>query len=219
MKPVFSELGTTTLSNRIAQQIEEAILCGTIKSGERITADAVARQFRVSHIPVREALKQLEVVGLVVSEPNKGARVVELSKDDVKHIFTVRKALEGLAASLAAARIDKQSKKRLQSLVEKIRAAAKSKDFIEMFAADKKFHQIIWELSGNPFLVKSLSALLLPYFGYMATQGYFRHRAQLSYVPKVHQEILNAIASGNGERAQRVIVDIHSRSMQRMLKE
>lgn len=194
-------------------------MTGSIKPGERINTDALARQFNVSHIPVREALKRLEVIGLIVNEPNKGARVVELSPDDIDHIFLVRKALEGLAASLAATRISKESRAQLQGLVDRMTAAAKDKDFIQLFESDIRFHQMIWELSGNPFLVKSLTNLLLPYFGYVATRGYYRHRAQLGYVPKVHQEVLNAIASGNSDQAEHVLVEMHNRSMQLHIKE
>lgn len=219
MRELFAQLESATLSDRIALLIEEAILNGSIKPGERVNTDALARQFKVSHIPVREALKQLEVVGLIHTEPNRGARVVELSEDDVDHIFLIRKALKGLAASLAAARITRTGKMQLQALVDQMSSAAKSKDFIKMFQADVRFHQTIWELAGNPFLVKSLTNLLLPYFGYVATKGYYRHRANLSYVPKVHQEVLDAITGGDSQLAQQVIVDVHNRSIQLRLKE
>lgn len=219
MKTTFSELEPVTLSTRIAQSIEEAIMSGALKPSERIRADALARQFKVSHIPVREALKQLAAVGVIVQEPNKGARVTELSRDDIKNIFQVRKALEGLAASLAARRIDRDHKQRLQTLVKRMHDASKSRDFFKMFAADKEFHQTIWDLSGNRFLVRSLSTLLLPYFGFLATRGYYVRRRQLSYVPQVHQEILDALWSGDSEQAREVILSVHERSMHWMLRE
>lgn len=219
MKTTFSQLEPAPLSNRIAHLIEEAIMNGTMKQGERINTDALARQFKVSHIPIREALKKLEAVGLIVREVNKSARVLELSRDDVKHIFEVRKVLEGLAVSLAADHLDSRSKDLLQSLVDRMWKTAKSKDFVRMFAADKEFHQIIWDLSGNPFLVKSLSTLLSPYFGFLATRGYFSYKHELSYVPTVHQEVLDAIAKGDGDEARQVLIDVHNRSMHLMLKD
>jgi DNA-binding GntR family transcriptional regulator len=171
----------------------------------------------VSHIPIGEALKKLEAVGLVVPEANKSARVLDLSDEDVRHIFEVRKNLEGLAVALAATRMDATQKKSLQAMVQQMRRTAKSKDFVSMFAADKKFHQSIWEISGNPFLVKALTQLLMPYFGFLATRGYYAHLDNLTYVPRVHQEILDALSSADVHRAQRVLVDVHNRSMQLML--
>jgi len=218
METAFSQLQPVALSNRIALLIEEAIMNGSIKPGERLNTDKLAREFNVSHIPVREALKRLEVVGLVVMEPNKGASVVELSEDDVSQIFLVRKALEGLAVNLAASRSDRARQKQLQALVDKMSEASKSKDFIAMFEADKKFHQTIWEMTGNRFLAKALNNLLLPYFGYVATKGYFQNRTKIDYVPSVHQKVLDAISSGDGDSAQQVIVEVHNRSMHLMLK-
>ena len=190
---------------------------GHIRLGERINTDELARQFKVSHIPIREAIKRLEAVGLIVPEANKSARVLNLSDDDVRHIFEVRKALEGLAVARAATRLNPENQKNLQAMVHKMRQTAKSKDFVSMFAADKKFHQTIWDLSGNPFLVKTLSQLLMPYFGFLATRGYYAHLHDLSYVPRVHQEILDALSSSNVRKAQSVLVDVHDRSMELML--
>ncbi|HYL99079.1 MAG TPA: GntR family transcriptional regulator [Blastocatellia bacterium] len=219
MKKSFSQIEPLPLSDRIARQIEDAIMSGRIGLGDRINTDELARQFKVSHIPIREALKRLEAVGLIVPEANKSARVLDLSKEDVRHIFEVRKTLEGLAVALAATRIDAGGKKDLQAMVQKMRQTAKSKDFVNMFAADKKFHQTIWNLSGNPFLVKMLNQLLMPYFGFLATRGYYAHLDNLSYVPRVHQEILDALLSADVERAQRVLVDVHTRSLQLMMSQ
>lgn len=217
MKNRFSQIEPLPLSARIARQIEDAIMSGRIGLGDRINTDELARQFKVSHIPIREALKRLEAVGLIVPEANKSARVLDLSEEDVRHIFEVRKTLEGLAIALAATRIDSTAKKNLQNTVQKMRETAKTKDFVSMFAADKKFHQTIWELSGNPFLVKSLNHLLMPYFGFLATRGYYSHLDNLSYVPRVHEEILDALANEDVDLARQVLVDVHDRSMRLML--
>lgn len=218
MKSVFPQLETVTLAHRIFQHVQEAIMAGTIPPGERINADALARQFKVSHIPVREALVHLAAVGLIVYEPHKGARVVELSKDDILHILEIRETLEGLAARLAAANIDEETRKLLQSLVDEIFQASKTEDFVRMHAADRQFHQIVWRISGNPYLYEILSNLLSRYFGFLASKGYYSRRKQLRYVPEVHQSVLDAIARGDGLKAQEAMVGIHSRSVKMLLK-
>jgi len=218
MKSIFPRLESATLSDRIFRHVQEAIMTGTLAPGERIHADALARQFKVSHIPVREALTHLEAVGLIVQEPHKGARVIELSQDDIRHIFEIRKILEGLAARLAAANIDEQSKKRLQSLVDEIDQAAKAKDFLKMDTADQEFHHTIWRISGNPHLYKILLNLLSPYFGFLASKGYYFRRKQLNSVSEVHQSILDAIARGDGLDAQETIIRVHNRTANLLLK-
>lgn len=218
MKSAFPQLKSATLSNRIFRHVEEAIMNGTIAPGERIHADNLARQFKVSHIPVREALTHLEAVGFIVQEPHKGARVVELSKDDISHIFEIRKALEGLAARLAAANIDEPSKKRLQLLVDDMRQATKTWDFMKLLDADHGFHRMIWKLTANPYLYKILSNLLLPYFGFLASKGYYFRRNELSYVPDVHQAILDAIVRGDGPEAEEAMVRVHNRTAKLLLK-
>ena len=70
MKSIFPRLKSATLSDRIFRHVQEAIMTGTLAPSERIHADALARQFKVSHIPVREALTHLEAVGLIVQEPH-----------------------------------------------------------------------------------------------------------------------------------------------------
>jgi len=218
MKPVFSQLESGTLSDRIAGLIEKAIMSGAIGLGEPINTDALARQFKVSHIPIREALKKLEALGLIVQEPNKTARVLELTQEDIKDIFKVREVLESLAVMEATKRLDGPGKERLQSLVDRMRQAGRSEDYDRMYAADNEFHQLIWQMSGNRFLARSLSTLLMPYFGYLATKGYFLHRNELDYVHRVHQEVLDAIAAGDSEKARGVLNEIHNRSMRLMLE-
>ena len=218
MKTIFPRLESATLSDRIFRHVQEAIMTGTLAPGERINADALARQFKVSHIPVREALTHLEAVGLIVRESHKGARVIELSQDDIRHIFEIRKILEGLAVRLAAANVDEQGKKRLQALVGEIEQATKAKDFLRMHAADQEFHRTIWKISGNPYLHKILLNLLSPYFGFLASKGYYFRRKQLKYVPEVHRSILDAILRGDGLEAQETIVRVHNRTANLLLK-
>ncbi len=212
MKPVFPPLEAATLSDRIARSIEDAILGGALDSDTKLNSDALARQFNVSHIPVREALQKLEAVGLVVQEANRSARIVQLANVDIAHIFQVRQALEGLAVSLATPHMTSRAKQRFQLLVKKMRACAKSRDYPKLFAAEKEFHHTIWTLSGNQFLVKILSNLLLPYFGFLASRGYQVHQDDPRDVARVHQEILDAMSTGDGAHAQRVIVSILERS-------
>jgi DNA-binding GntR family transcriptional regulator len=212
MKITFPQVQSAALSDRIAQMIQDAILAGTLGPGDVLNSDALARQFNVSHIPVREALQKLEAGGIIVRSANKSARVLELTDQDITHIFQVRQELEGLAISLAAPRLDDATLRRLQALVRKMKALSKSSDFAKLFAADKEFHQIIWDQSGTPFLARLLGNLLLPYWGFLATYGYRVHQDDSDYVSRVHQGILDALASRDSHHAQQVMTDHLQRS-------
>ncbi len=212
MKNTFSQVLPSALSDRIARMIQDAILGGALGPGEVLNSDALARQFNVSHIPVREALQKLEATGIIVRTANRSARVLELTDDDITHIFQIRQVLEGLAISLAVPQMDDSTIHRLESLVRRMRTLAKSNDFAKLSAAEKEFHQIIWGRSGNPFLARLLGNLLLPYWGFLATYGYHVHQSDSNYVNRVHQGILDALASRDSKHAQRVMTDHLKRS-------
>ena len=216
MRDLFERIEPVRIADRVASEIENAILTGALRPGATLSSDALARQFNVSHIPVREALQKLEAMGLIVREANKSARIIDMSQPEIHQVFQVRQTLEGLAASLAAPRLDGRVKQRLQTLVTKMRACTKTKDYPKLLAADKEFHETIWRLSDNRFLVTLLSNLVLPYFAHLASRGYHVHQGEQSYVPRVHQEILDALATGDGQHAEQVIVGVLERSRKLM---
>jgi DNA-binding GntR family transcriptional regulator len=92
-----------------------------------------------------------------------------------------------------------------------MRQSAKIKDLVSMFAADKEFHEIMWGVAGNPVLMKALNTLLLPFFGFMASNGYFANRQNLGRVVREHQELLDALCGKDRNRARKIFVDGHSR--------
>src|SRR5579859_375729 len=94
------------LHNVVLDRLRDKIMRGELHAGEWLRQERLARELGVSHTPIREALKQLEVEGLVEHVPYRGVRVVEFSLDDVIDIYAMRSALEGLAASAAATHLD-----------------------------------------------------------------------------------------------------------------
>ena len=120
---------------------------------------------------------------------------------------------------MAAYNIDEHTQKLLQSFVDEMGQAAKTKDFFKMHNADYRFHQTIWKSSANPYLYRILSNLLSPYFGFLASKGYHFRIKQLGYVPQVHQSILDAIARGDGQQAQEAMISVHNRTARLLLKE
>src|SRR6187397_1376794 len=112
----------------IREQLIEHILNGKLAPGARIVETRIAQQFGVSQGPVREALRDLELFGFVVSSPFRGTQVRKFSTEELLEIYPIRAALEGVAARAAAVRIDQATLARLEELIASMRQAASRDD-------------------------------------------------------------------------------------------
>ena len=140
------------LRDEIRDQLIEQILNGRLAPGERIVEMRIAQQFGVSQAPVREALRDLDLLGFVVSSPFRGAIVRQLSVEELVQLYPIRAVLEGLAARHAATRIDAITVKKLERLLATMRTAADRGDHRRAVEADFAFHLTIVEASGNRLL-------------------------------------------------------------------
>jgi DNA-binding GntR family transcriptional regulator len=139
--------------------MREAIINGDFKPGQRLMEVQLAEQMGVSRTPVREAIRKLELEGLVVMVPRKGAYVAGLSSEDVKEVLEIRAVLEGLAASLAAKNASDADIEQLQEIVEKFKNAAEEKDVVRLINFDSDFHDVMYRASKNKKLIQLISAL------------------------------------------------------------
>ena len=133
---------------RVRDLLEEAILEGDLKPGERLRAEALAQRFGTSRTPIREALLQLEAQGLVDVEPNRGAVVRSFDRDDLFDLYQLRALLEPRAAALATPRVSEQD-------IEALHALCEAEDHM---AANEAFHRIILEAAGSPRLLDAMRA-------------------------------------------------------------
>ena len=124
----------------IREHLIDDILSGRLAPGSKIVETRLAQQFGVSQAPVREALRDLELFGFVVSSPFRGTQVRKISTDDLLEIYPIRAALEGVAARAAATRVDDATLAELESLIESTRDAAGRGDQAAHASADVSFH-------------------------------------------------------------------------------
>jgi len=136
----------------IREQLIDDIISGRLAPGTRITETRLAQQFGVSQAPVREALRDLELFGFVVSSPFRGTQVRRISTDDLLEMYPLRAAVEGVAAREAALRIDESTLKKLEKLIGTMRAAAEQNDGAAHAHADFDFHEAIIKAAGNRML-------------------------------------------------------------------
>jgi DNA-binding GntR family transcriptional regulator len=165
--PQLREAPATTLKSHVAEQIRNAILSGTFRPGERLNETHLANQFKISRIPVREALLQLQEQGLVMNHPHRGMFVITLSEEDVQRINSLRILLEAEAIKLCRANLTPTQEKRLFSIVERMDNANFLSE-IDASTLDLEFHRTIWNCSGNPYLERALNSLVPVLFAHQA---------------------------------------------------
>lgn len=149
------------LRDRIASSIRDSIIEGKIKPGERLMEPEVAKMMGVSRTPLREAFLQLESEGFVKVIPRRGAVVTETSLKDAEETYVIKGALEGIAARLAVMNITNSDLDELFDLNSKMERIAQSpeKDYKTFLELNARFHQKIYESSGNEKLIKNINLL------------------------------------------------------------
>lgn len=184
----------------VYEELRNLILTGKIKPGTRMMEIELADDMGVSRTPIREAIRKLEKEGLVVIEPRKGAYASEVSVKDMVDILEVRSNLEGLAAYLAAERINEAELSVLEETKNKFKAAVAEGNLAEMISNDTKFHHMIVECSRNNHLIHMVEQLqeLVLRFRYIYYKDFKRAE---DMIPE-HKRIFEEIANGNGANAR-----------------
>ena len=165
---MFNKLSSETLRTRIAQQIRDAILSGTLREGSKLVERNLATQLGASLTAVREGLIELEWEGFIVKKKMSGTHVVKLTLEDVEKIFLVRRILECVAFCEAAVNATDLDISNLESGYVSMVEAAQNKDPRLYNQKDVAWHQLVWRATNNEFLVAALKRAVLPYFSYTA---------------------------------------------------
>ena len=149
-----------SMRDRVKQVLLKRILDGTYKPGDRLIELQLARELDTSQAPVREALRELEVMRLVESQTYRGTRVREISQRELQESYQVRGELEALAARLAAPKFYANPEP-LQATLAALEAAAASEDFEQFTRCNTEFHRLIVETSGNSVLLRVWDSLAI----------------------------------------------------------
>ncbi|MBT9135513.1 MAG: HTH-type transcriptional repressor RspR [Firmicutes bacterium] len=188
------------LRDIVFEHLREAIVAGRLRPGERLMEVQLAEEMGVSRTPVREAIRKLELEGLVVMITRRGAYVSDLSVKDIAETFEIRAALESLAAGLAAERITPEGLEQLERTLVQIGECMDDSSVDRLVELDEKFHSILFAASRNQRLSQIVSNLREQINRFrqtsLATPGRFRA------VFQEHKRIAEAISEGNSSLAQ-----------------
>lgn len=147
-----------SLSGRVFHRIREDILSGKYTRDEVLKEKSLGDDLDVSRTPVREALRQLELEGLVTIIPNKGAYVVGISQKDIRDIYEIRARLEGLCAKWAAQNITSEQIAELEENIYLADFHAEKGNYAQVLELDNKFHEVLYEASNSKMLDYELTA-------------------------------------------------------------
>ena len=145
-----------SLSARVYNHIRDGILAGTFAKGDELKEKNIGDELGVSRTPVREALRQLELEGLVSIIPNKGAFVEGVSTDDIRDIYEIRALLEGLCARWAATRISDELMAAMEENIYLTEFHEKKGNAKKLLELDNRFHELLYEAGGSKELMRVL---------------------------------------------------------------
>jgi DNA-binding GntR family transcriptional regulator len=192
-----------SLSAGVVNRLEEEILRGLRRPGDRLDERQLAEQFGMSRTPVREALQRLAATGLVVARGRQGLQVAQMSLADLLDAFSVVAELEGLASAQAARRILPEQKARLQAAHRVCAETATAEDADAFYRANLDFHETIAAGSHNRILQDELRRLTLKISPYRRTITYQPGRMHSS-IPE-HERVMEAILRGDGAQAAQMM--------------
>ena len=188
-----------TLSRQIRDGLLQRIVSGELGAGDRLIETRIALEFGTSQAPVREALRQLEGLGLIESRPRHGSRVLPFAEQTIREAYIVRAALEETATRLAML-AGTLPFDRLEEAVEEMDRCAQADDVHGIGLASARFHRHVVQAGGNALLTRSWEALQIEARTAIALMVI---RPKLERVAEEHRELLDVMAAGDIEAACR----------------
>ena len=213
--PTIAQLQSSSLTTVVQQEIERAILAGEYGPGTKLNEAGLAHKLGVSRGPVREAFRMLDEAGLVRTEKNRGVFVRDIPEDEAIEIYELRAAMEELVGKHLARHMTLEQREEAEALVQAMDVAVQAKDEHAYHPLNLRFHDRLVEMAGN----RKLAAI---YRKLVKEIALIRRRnlAEVGVLPvsaSEHREILEAIASGDPERAGRVMFDHALDGKERMI--
>lgn len=183
------------LAENLYTQIQMDIIKGVLPAGKKLTEQSLCEQYKVSRTPVREALRQLEIEGLVENIPNRGSFVVGFTSQDIKDIYELRKTYEIQAVKWAIERINEDELDELGEIFEFMEFYTKKHDIDKMLNINSNFHQLIYSSSRNKMLRQVLSSyqMYIKYSRDISSYG----KDYLETVLEEHRAIYDAFLQKN----------------------
>ncbi|HJH49142.1 GntR family transcriptional regulator, partial [Merdimonas faecis] len=192
------------LRDVVFNTLRQAILRGELKPGERLMEVQLANKLGVSRTPIREAIRKLELEGLVLMIPRKGAEVADITEKSLMDVLEVRKALEELAVQLCCDKITGKEIEELHRAADDFRRILKTSDDVtEIAEADVRFHDIIYLATGNQKLIQILNNLREQMYRYRVEC--IKRKESHPILIAEHEEIIRRIENKEKKEAADIV--------------
>lgn len=191
------------LRDVVFKTLRQAILKGELEPGERLMEIQLAERLGVSRTPIREAIRKLELEGLVLMIPRKGAEVAKISEQNMRDVLEVRRSLEELAIDLACQRMSPEELLELQETEKEFAKAIQNGDAMMIAQTDEKYHDIIYGATKNQKLVQMLNNLREQMYRYRLEYIKDEDKRQILLVE--HDHILKALSLRHVQEAKMAI--------------
>lgn len=208
------------LRDVVFNTLRQAILKGELAPGERLMEIQLADRLGVSRTPIREAIRKLELEGLVLMIPRKGAEVAKISEKSLRDVLEVRRSLEELAIELACQRMTEEEITLLEETQEAFRNAVNHGDAMGIAESDEHYHDIIYYGTGNARLVQILNNLREQMYRYRLE--YIKDADKRQVLLVEHDNILKAVKGrrvAEAKEAMREHIDNQEITVSRNIKE
>lgn len=188
------------LRDVVFNTLRQAILRGELKPGERLMEIQLAERLGVSRTPIREAIRKLELEGLVLMIPRRGAEVAKISEKNLRDVLEVRRCLEELAVELACQRMDDEALEHLALAHKKFMEVVKGTDMMQMAECDEAYHDVIYEATGNQRLIQLLNNIREQMYRYRLE--YIKDAGKRQILVHEHERILAALQQHHVKEAK-----------------
>lgn len=208
------------LRDVVFNTLRQAILRGELAPGERLMEIQLADRLGVSRTPIREAIRKLELEGLVLMIPRKGAEVARISAKSLRDVLEVRRSLEELASELACQRMSEEQIQELEDAKRAFDQAVEEGDIMKIAETDEKFHDVIFNGTGNARLVQILNNLREQMYRYRLE--YIKEEDKRQIIMIEHSKILKAIKARHvteAKEAMREHIDNQEITVSRNIQE
>ena len=207
------------LRDVVFNTLRQAILTGELKPGERLMEIHLANRLGVSRTPIREAIRKLELEGLVTMIPRRGAEVAQITEKNMSDVLEVRRAVDALCVELACDRITQEELNSLKQACEDFEIAVNTRDVKRIAQADVELHDIIVRATGNDRLIQLVNNLSEQMYRYRFE--YIKDPSQHERLVEEHRIIYQAIVDKDKEtasRAAKIHIDNQKKAIMRQLR-
>ncbi len=209
------EINHVSITDKVYNRITDSILNNEFKAGERIVAEKIAKIFKVSRTPIREAFVRLEKDGFIYSVPRSGTFVCKFTEEDIKEIYEVREVLEGLAARFASKNPDMDALKEMSDACESYKLGIDREDIDLCLSNDVRFHRSLVKAGNSKRLIEMLKSYHIQGIS-IAKKG----KNYWKYAPMYledHFNVIKFITEGKGILAEKKIRDHIEKGKKRVL--